>query len=87
MRSTYDRAGGNESADASHFLYQTAEDFNVMLDVQGKGVLYFVRTNHWHGSPWHYEVDGVDHAVQETTTADPTTQERRNGVRKNGVRL
>jgi hypothetical protein len=72
MRSTYDRAGGNETADASHFLYQEAEDFNVTLDVEGRGVLYFVRTNHWHGSPWHYEVDGTDHIVQETTTADPT---------------
>ena len=72
MRSTYDRRGANHTADASHFLYQTAEDFNVTLDVEGKGVLYFVRTNHWHGSPWHYEVDGVDHIVQETTTADPT---------------
>jgi len=76
MRSTYDRAGGNETADASHFLYQVAEDFNVALDVEGKGVLYFVRTNHWHGSPWHYEVDGVDHIVQETTTADPTKKLR-----------
>jgi len=72
MRSTYDRRGGNETADASHFLYQEAEDFNVTLDVEGPGILYFVRTNHWHGSPWHYEVDGVDHIVQETTTADPT---------------
>jgi len=33
MRSTYDRSGGNEGADASHFLYQTADDFNVTLDV------------------------------------------------------
>jgi len=72
MRSTYDRAGGNETADASHFLYQERENFNVTLDVEGPGVLYFVRTNHWHGSPWHYEVDDVDHLVQETTTADPT---------------
>ena len=72
MRSTYDRTGGNETADASHFLYQVAEDFNVTLDVEGSGVLYFVRTNHWHGSPWHYEVDGVAHIVTETTTADPT---------------
>lgn len=72
MRSTYDRSGGNETADASHFLVQVAEDFNVTLDVEGTGVLYFKRTNHWHGSPWHYEVDGVDHIVQETTTADPT---------------
>ena len=54
MRSTYDRAGGNEGADASHFLYQTADDFNVTLDVAGPGVLYFARYNHWHGSPWHY---------------------------------
>ena len=71
MRSTYDRAGGNERADASHFLYQLADDFNVTLDVQGAGVLYFVRYNHWHGSPWHYEVDGIKHIVQETSTADP----------------
>ncbi len=72
MRSTYDRRGGNEAADASHFLYQEADDFNVTLDVEGPGVLYFARYNHWHGSPWHYEVDGKDHIVQETSTADPT---------------
>jgi hypothetical protein len=71
MRSTYDRTGGNEWADASHFLYQLADDYNVTLDVQGPGVLYFVRTNHWHGSPWHYNVDGIDHIVQESSTADP----------------
>jgi hypothetical protein len=72
MRSTYDRRGGNEGADASHFLYQLADDRNVTLDVAGPGVLYFARYNHWHGSPWHYEVDGMDHRVSETSTADPT---------------
>ena len=71
MRSTYDRTGSNEGADASHFLYQTADDFNVSLDVEGAGMLYFVRTNHWHGSPWHYVVDGTDNLVQETSTSDP----------------
>src|SRR5262249_49641911 len=71
LRSTYDRAGGNEGADASHFLYQQADDFNVSLDVEGPGVLYFARYNHWHGSPWHYEVDGKDHLVRESSTADP----------------
>lgn len=71
MRSTYDRTGGNESVDASHFLYMKDEDFNVTLDVAGRGILYFVRTNHWHGSPWHYVVDGKDFIVQETATADP----------------
>lgn len=71
MRSTYDRRGGNEGADASHFLYQLADDFNVALEVAGPGVLYFVRCNHWHGSPWHYEVDGVDHIIQETSSANP----------------
>jgi hypothetical protein len=71
MRSTYDRSGGNESADASHYLYQESDTFNVALDVEGPGVLYFARYNHWHGSPWHYEVDGTDHIVQETSTADP----------------
>ena len=71
MRSTYDRSGGNERADASHFLYQLADDRNVTLDVEGPGILYFARYNHWHGSPWHYEVDGRDHVVRETSTADP----------------
>jgi hypothetical protein len=72
MRSTHDRTGGNESADASHFLYQQSNTFNVTLDVEGPGVLYFARYNHWHGSPWHYEVDGRDHIVQESSSADPT---------------
>ncbi|HZL37271.1 MAG TPA: DUF2961 domain-containing protein [Tepidisphaeraceae bacterium] len=71
MRSTYDRSGGNEGADASHFLYQIADDFNVALDVQGPGILYFARYNHWHGSPWHYVVDGSDHMVKESSTANP----------------
>jgi hypothetical protein len=71
MRSTYDRRGGNEGADASHFLYQQADDFNVTLDIEGPGILYFARYNHWHGSPWHYEVDGVDCIVRESSTADP----------------
>jgi Protein of unknown function (DUF2961) len=71
MRSTYDRRGGNEGADASHFLYQLADDFNVTLDLEGSGILLFSRYNHWHGSPWHYVVDGKDIIVQESTTADP----------------
>jgi hypothetical protein len=72
MRSTYDRRGNNESADASHFLYQLADDFNVTLDVEGPGVLCFARYNHWHGSPWHYVVDSTDHIVQESSSVDPT---------------
>jgi D-arabinan exo alpha-(1,3)/(1,5)-arabinofuranosidase (non-reducing end) len=71
MRSTYDRQGNNRSADASHFLYQETNDFNVTLDARGPGVLYFVRCNHWHGSPWHYEIDGTDVTVRETATDDP----------------
>jgi len=76
MRSTYDRAGGNEGADASHFLFMKNEDYNVSLDVLGKGVLYFIRTNHWHGSPWHYVVDGKDNMVKETGTADPVNAKK-----------
>ncbi|MGH9402073.1 MAG: DUF2961 domain-containing protein [Terriglobia bacterium] len=72
MRSTYDRNGGNEGADGSHFLYQICDTFNVTLDLEGAGILYFARYNHWHGSPWHYEVDGVDHIVEESSTPDPT---------------
>ncbi len=71
MRSTYDRAGGNEGADASHFLRQETATRNVAFDAEGPGVLYFSRANNWHGSPWHYGVDGVDHALSETNTADP----------------
>ena len=52
-------------------MYQLASDKNVTLDVQGPGILYFVRYNHWHGSPWHYEIDGRDHMVSESSTADP----------------
>jgi hypothetical protein len=71
MRSTYDRRGGNEGADASHFLYQLGEDQNVTLDIEGPGMFYFARYNHWHGSPWHYVVDGHDYLIQETSTATP----------------
>lgn len=76
MRSTYDRSGGNESADASHFLFMKQENHNVTLDLAGKGVLYFIRTNHWHGSPWHYVVDGKDNIVQETGTSDPVNAKK-----------
>ncbi|HEY6467584.1 MAG TPA: DUF2961 domain-containing protein [Candidatus Acidoferrales bacterium] len=71
MRSTYDRTGGNEGADASHFLYQLANDFNVTLDIEGQGVLMFSRFNHWHGSPWHFVVDGHDYSIKEGSTDDP----------------
>jgi len=71
MRSTHDRTGGNESACASHYYYQERGNFSVALHTEGKGCLYFVRTNCWHGSPWHYEIDGKDTVVAETATADP----------------
>jgi hypothetical protein len=71
MRSTYDRRGGNEGADASHFLFQLADDNNVSLDIETPGILTFVRTNHWHGSPWRYTVDGREYLISESSTADP----------------
>ena len=71
MTSTYDRKGGNESADASHFLCQLKDDRNVSLDIMGQGVVEFARYNHWHGSPWHYIVDGQDNVVRETSSTDP----------------
>ncbi|MCB0836587.1 MAG: DUF2961 domain-containing protein, partial [Bacteroidetes bacterium] len=77
MRSTYDRMGNNHTADASHYLYQENDTFNVTLDVKNPGVLYFVRTNHFHGSPWHYEVDGKDFLVKETATDDPVDAKKR----------
>src|SRR5690606_4991725 len=30
-----------------------------------------VRTNHWHGSPWQYIVDGNEYVVQESSTPTP----------------
>ena len=77
MRSTYDRNGGNESADASHFLFMKAEDYDVTLDVAGRGILYFFRANHWHGSPWHFVADSIDNIVQESGTADPVNAKKR----------
>jgi len=70
MRSTYDREGANQSADASHYLFAGDEDHNVALDVKGRGVMYFFRANHWHGSPWHFIADGKDNSVEESATAD-----------------
>jgi hypothetical protein len=72
MRSTYDRSGGNEGADAGHFLRAAASDFYVTLDLAGPGIVYFTRANHWHGSPWHYVVDGHDYVVSESSTNDPS---------------
>ena len=93
MRSTYDREGNNRTADASHYLYQESDTFNVSLDVEGPGVLYFRRTNHWHGSPWHYEVDGEDFIVKETATDNPVgakerfekTSDRQSPLARRGV--
>lgn len=76
MRSTYDRSGGNEGADASHFLFMKKKDRNVTLDVAGRGILYFFRANHWHGSPWHFVVDRKNHVVKETATADPVNAKK-----------
>src|SRR5688500_13397053 len=74
MRSTYERGGGGY--DASNFLFMNEEDKNVTLDVKGRGVLYFFRTNHWHGSPWHFIVDGKDNIVKETGTSDPVNAKK-----------
>jgi hypothetical protein len=74
MRSTHDRTGSNP--DASHFLFGNEEDHNVTLDVKGKGVLYFFRANHWHGSPWHFVVDGKDNIVSESGTLDPVNAKK-----------
>jgi hypothetical protein len=71
MRSTYDRTGANVFADMSNFLFMKGEDQNVTLDISGKGIMYFFRFNFWHGSPWHFVVDGKDNIVKETGTDDP----------------
>ena len=72
MVSTYMREGGNRRADSRNFLWMGEnEEYNVTMAIIGSGVLYFKRTNHWHGSPWRYVVDGTENIIQETGTADP----------------
>lgn len=71
MRSTFDRTGYNRGADAAHYLRLRDDGTYTALDLAGTGLLSFVRTNHWHGSPWHYRVDGKDFVVRESSTADP----------------
>lgn len=71
MRSTFDRTGGNNNADAAHFIRQIDDTQNVALEELGPGMLWFVRHNHWHGSPWQYLVDGQEFIVTESSTADP----------------
>jgi hypothetical protein len=71
MRSTFDRRGGNEDADAAHFIRQLDDTHNITLDELGPGIFWFFRSNHWHGSPWQYLVDGKETIVTETSTADP----------------
>lgn len=70
MRSTYDRAGGNEDADASHFL-RLSSARAVAFDVEGNGVLAFTRFNHDHGSPWHFVADGRDVTVTSAGVGSP----------------
>ena len=77
MRSTYSRTGGNRTADASHYLFGKPDEQNVSLDVRGKGVLYFFRANHWHGSPWHFFSDGNDNVVRESATLDPVDAKKK----------
>ena len=71
MRSTYDFNGGNEGMNARHFLDQLADDYNVTLDVRCTNMAYFASYNHWHTSPWHYNLDRIDNIVQETRTSTP----------------
>jgi hypothetical protein len=75
MRSTYNRLGGN--SDMSNYLFMKEEEYNVTLDVIGKGALYFFRTNFWHGSPWHFNIDGKDNLLKETGTDDPVNARKR----------
>lgn len=71
MKSTFDRNGDNHGYDGGHFLYQESDTFNVTMDEMGPGVFYFMRANHFHGSPWHYEIDKDDFILKETATDDP----------------
>ena len=69
MPTTASRTGDN--SDPGNFLYQLPEERNVTMDVTGPGVLAFARYNHWHGSPWHYIIDGEDHIIKESSSDNP----------------
>jgi hypothetical protein len=71
MRSTFDRSGGNEASDASHFVRIEDGGLAIPVDVAGPGVLAFFGAEGWHGSPWHVRADEVDRVFSETTTAHP----------------
>ncbi len=71
MKATYDRTGFNRGANGGFYLYQESDTFNTVVDERGSGCLYFVRSNHFHGSPWHYEIDGEDFLLKESGTDDP----------------
>jgi hypothetical protein len=75
MVSTYDREGANRDADSRNFLWMgEEEDQNYTMDIMGPGVLYFKRTNRWHGSPWQYVVDGNNYLIKETATSHPALE-------------
>ncbi len=78
MKSTYDRSGFNKGANGGFYLYQESDTFNAVMDERGSGCLYFVRSNHFHGSPWHYEVDGEDFILKESGTDDPVDAPSKN---------
>jgi hypothetical protein len=71
MRSTYDRRGSNEGADASHFLYQQADDFHVADGGAGIPISCGPITG---TGPWHYSRGST--TIQETATADPIVAEK-----------
>jgi len=52
--------GGNESRTRALPVTRSPMRVQRPLDVQGHGILVS-RATHWHGSTWHYEVDGKDH--------------------------
>ena len=71
MRSTYDRTGGNEGADASHFLYQLADDFNVTLDVEGRASSTSPATTTGTAAPGITRWTARTTSSQESSSADP----------------
>ena len=63
--------GGNEGADASHFLYQDADDRNVALDLAGPGGALLHAVQPLARQPLALRGRWDDHLVRESSTADP----------------
>lgn len=72
MAATTDPAAQNN--DPGNFRFQindpnyTTDVLSIPMDLQGPGVVVFMRYNYDHGSPWHFMIDGADNVVGDSNS-------------------